>query len=98
MINTPHDLKTYRKDLKKALGNSFLGATLDISQALIRLQANAFAGIDFDALSREIAWPKTKPFRIWKKLLMNLPTRRRRRESRCTLPAPLSRPIRSSRP
>jgi len=56
MIKTPHDVKTYRRDLKNALRNNFLGATLDnFATAYRTSRATAFSGIDFDALAREIA-------------------------------------------
>ncbi|MCE5334062.1 MAG: LUD domain-containing protein [Desulfobacteraceae bacterium] len=56
MIKTPHDLQTYRKDLKGALRNQFLGKTLDtFATAYPTSRANAFAGIDFDTLACEIA-------------------------------------------
>jgi iron-sulfur cluster protein len=56
MINTPHDLKTYKKDLKRALRNNFLGTTLDNFATSFRVsRANAFAGIDFENLVKEIA-------------------------------------------
>ncbi len=56
MITTPSDVKTYKKDLKRALKNTFLGATLDnFATAFRTSRANAFAGIDFDALAAEIA-------------------------------------------
>ncbi len=56
MIKTPHDLKSYKKDLKKALKNDFLGTTLDsFATQYPPARANAFAGIDFDALACEIA-------------------------------------------
>ena len=56
MIKTPQDLKTYKKNLKAALGNSFLGATLaTFAGAYPASRAIAFAGVDFDALARKIA-------------------------------------------
>ncbi len=70
MINTPHDLKTYRKGLKKALGNTFLGATLDaFAGAYPASRAKAFAGIDFDALACEIAKAKDESIPNLEKLL-----------------------------
>lgn len=56
MIQTPHDLKTYKKDLKNALRNQFLSRTLDtFAGAYPASRANAFAGIDFEGLSCDIA-------------------------------------------
>jgi iron-sulfur cluster protein len=56
MIKTPHDLKAYKKDLKGALRNNFLGTTLDNFATSFKTgRANAFAGIDFDALVEDIA-------------------------------------------
>jgi iron-sulfur cluster protein len=70
MINTPHDLKTYRKGLKRALGNTFLGATLDaFASAYPASRAKAFAGIDFDALACEIAKAKDESIPNLEKLL-----------------------------
>ena len=59
MIRTAQDLKAYKKDLKRALGNKFLRATLGtFAGAYPASRANAFAGIDFDALADEIARSK----------------------------------------
>ena len=70
MIKTPHDLKTYRKDLKSALRNQFLGKTLDnFATAYPASRANAFAGIDFDALARDIAKAKDESIPHLEKLL-----------------------------
>ncbi len=56
MITTPSDLKTYRKDLRRALNNRFLGATLDtFATAFKASRAKAFEGIDLDTLIAEIA-------------------------------------------
>jgi len=56
MIKTPSDLKEYKKDVRVALKNTFLGTTLDnFATAFRASRANAFAGIDFEALTREIA-------------------------------------------
>ncbi|MDR3570057.1 MAG: LUD domain-containing protein [Syntrophobacteraceae bacterium] len=56
MIKTPGDVKTYKLDLKRALANKFLGATLDaFASAYPQSRANAFSGIDFDCLAAEIA-------------------------------------------
>ncbi len=56
MITTPSDPKTYRQDLKRALQNQFLGATLDtFSTAYKASRAKAFEGMDLDALIAEIA-------------------------------------------
>jgi iron-sulfur cluster protein len=70
MIKTPHDLKTYRKNLKEALGNNFLRATLDtFANAYPTSRATAFAGIDFDALAREIAKARDESVSNLEKLL-----------------------------
>src|SRR5512136_1564785 len=56
MITTPSDLKTYKKDLKRALQNQFLGATLDnFATAFRASRLKAFEGIDLDTLVAEIA-------------------------------------------
>lgn len=56
MITTPSDLKTYRKDLKRALQNQFLGVTLDnFATAFKASRAKAFEGLDLDRLIAEIA-------------------------------------------
>lgn len=56
MISTPSDMKTYRKDLKRALQNQFLGATLDTFATAFRAtRTKAFEGIDLDTLITEIA-------------------------------------------
>lgn len=59
MITTPSNLKAYRKDLKQALQNQFLGATLDnFATAFKASRAKAFESIDLDALITEIAQNK----------------------------------------
>src|SRR5512136_1658560 len=59
MITTPSDVKTYKKDLKRALQNQFLGATLDtFATAFKASRAKAFEGIDLDTLIAEIAQGK----------------------------------------
>jgi len=59
MISTPSDLKTYRKDLKRALQNQFLGNTLDNFAVAYRAsRAKAFEGIDLASLTAEIARDK----------------------------------------
>ena len=59
MITTPSDLKTYKKDLKRALQNQFLGATLDnFATAFKASRTKAFEGIDLDTLIAEIAQGK----------------------------------------
>jgi len=56
MINTAQDLKEYKKRLKKALENKFLGATLGtFATAYKEAQGRLFAGVDVQGLSREIA-------------------------------------------
>ncbi len=59
MITTPSDLKTYKNDLKRALQNQFLGATLDnFATAFKASRTKAFEGIDLDTLIAEIAQGK----------------------------------------
>lgn len=59
MITTPSDVKTYRKDLKRAVKNQFLGTTLDtFATAFKASRAKAFEGIDLDTLTAEIAQGK----------------------------------------
>jgi iron-sulfur cluster protein len=56
MISTPHDLKEYKAQLRRALQNKFLSTTLDNFAAAYRTsRANAFAGIDLEGLVSEIA-------------------------------------------
>jgi iron-sulfur cluster protein len=70
MIKTAHDVTTYRKDLKKALRNKFLGTTLDNFATGYRTsRAAAFSGIDFDALAREIAAGKDQSIARLRELL-----------------------------
>ncbi len=76
MIKTPHNLKEYKKDLKRALGNSFLSATLDsFASAYPASRANAFAGIDFDALASEIAKAKDESISKIEELLEEFTSR-----------------------
>jgi iron-sulfur cluster protein len=59
MIKTPHDLPTYKKQLKRALENKFLGTALaNFAAAFPAARANAFAGLDFEELRRGIAEAK----------------------------------------
>ncbi len=56
MISTPHDIKEYRKKLKKALKNEFLGITLDNFASAYRIsRAKAFEGINLEELIHDIA-------------------------------------------
>ncbi|NLI33229.1 MAG: lactate utilization protein, partial [Deltaproteobacteria bacterium] len=56
MITTPSDMRTYRKELKQALQNQFLGTTLDTFATTFRgSRTKAFEGIDLDTLITEIA-------------------------------------------
>jgi iron-sulfur cluster protein len=56
MITTPHNLEEYKDDLRRAMRNQFLGATLDTFATAYRAsRANAFAGMDLDSLIDEIA-------------------------------------------
>jgi iron-sulfur cluster protein len=71
MTKTPHDVKTYRKDLKNALQNSFLATTLDnFATAYRSSRAAAFAGIDFEALAGEIGEGKDQSIPHLPELLM----------------------------
>ncbi len=56
MITTPHNVKEYRSQLKKALKNEFLGITLDNFATSYRIsRAKAFEGINLEDLIHEIA-------------------------------------------
>jgi len=56
MINTAQNLKEYKKRLKKALDNKFLGTTLgNFASAYKEAQGRIFAGVDVPGLIREIA-------------------------------------------
>ena len=56
MINTAQDLKEYKKRLKRALDNKFLGTTLgNFASAYKEAQGRIFAGVDVKGLTREIA-------------------------------------------
>lgn len=71
MITTPSDLKTYRKDLKRAVHNQFLGATLDtFATAFKASRAKAFEGIDLDTLTAEIAQGKDAAIRRLEELFV----------------------------
>ncbi len=70
MIKTPHDVRTYRKDLKNALRNNFLATTLDnFATAYRTSRATAFSGIDFEALAAEIAEGKDQSIPHLRELL-----------------------------
>lgn len=70
MIKTPHDLKTYREDLKRALRNQFLSTTLaSFARAYPAARENVFEGIDFDALACEIARGKDESIPRLRELL-----------------------------
>lgn len=59
MISTPHNVKEYRNQLKKALKNEFLGTTLDNFSTAFRIsRAKAFEGIDLEGLIQQIAQGK----------------------------------------
>ncbi len=76
MIKTPSDIKEYRKNLKNALGNQFLGTTLDtFASAYPASRENAFAGIDFDALACDIAKAKDEAIPNLEKLLGEFTTK-----------------------
>ncbi|MBZ4658733.1 MAG: protein of unknown function cysteine-rich region domain protein [Desulfacinum sp.] len=56
MIRTPGDVKTYRKELREALQNTFLRQTLDNFAAAYReSRAKAFEGMDLEGLIADIA-------------------------------------------
>jgi len=56
MINTAQDLKEYKKRLKKALDNKFLGTTLGaFATAYKEAQGRIFQGVDVAGLTAEIA-------------------------------------------
>ena len=56
MINTAQDLKEYKKRLKKALDNKFLGAAMGtFATAYKEAQGRLLAGMDVQGLTREIA-------------------------------------------
>ena len=59
MIETARDMKTYRKELRKALDNPFLRKTLDnFAQAYRESRGKALEGIDFEGVRDEIACGK----------------------------------------
>ncbi len=59
MIHTPSNPKEYRRRLRQALGNRFLGQTLaSFARAYGQGRAQAFAGYDFAALARAVAQAK----------------------------------------
>lgn len=76
MITTPSDLKTYKKDLKRALQNQFLGATLDnFATAFKASRTKAFEGIDLDTLIAEIAQGKDEAIPYLEELFAAFKTR-----------------------
>ncbi len=59
MISTAQNLKSYKKDLRKALKNQFLGSTLDnFASAYKASRAMVFEGIDLDEIIKEISQVK----------------------------------------
>ena len=79
MIKTPGDVKTYREDLKRALSNKFLGATLDaFASGYPASRAGAFSGIDFDGLAAEIARSKDEAIPKLEELLEEFTARARK--------------------
>ncbi len=59
MIHTPSNIKSYKKEIKQALENSFLNETLENFGASYKIsRENAFKGIDFDELKNAIAKAK----------------------------------------
>jgi L-lactate utilization protein LutB len=90
MITTPSDHKTYKKDLKRALQNQFLGATLDtFATAFKASRQKAFEGIDLDTLIAEIAQGKDEAIPCLEELFTAFKARAEAPESRCTLRMPL---------
>lgn len=60
-MQTARNLKTYKKEIKGALDNAFLGETLDKFAVAYRTgRANAFREMDVDALVAEIAAAKDR--------------------------------------
>jgi len=56
MTQTARDMKTYKNQVKAALGNQFLRKALDnFASAYKASRARAFEGIDLDALKDQIA-------------------------------------------
>jgi iron-sulfur cluster protein len=56
MIRTPHNLKEYKINLKRALQNQFLGTTLDnFATAFPSSRAKAFEGMDLEGMIGAIA-------------------------------------------
>ena len=65
MIKTAQDIKSYKKQLKEALGDKFLRSALDKFNTVYREnRPNVYAGIDFDTIRDVIAPGKMKPCRI----------------------------------
>ncbi len=61
MIRTATNIKSYKKELKQALENSFLNETLENFGASYKIsRENAFKGIDFESLRDTIAKAKDK--------------------------------------
>ncbi|MCP4112571.1 MAG: 4Fe-4S dicluster domain-containing protein [Desulfobacteraceae bacterium] len=69
-MRTARDIKTYKKQLRESLENSFLRATLEkFSSGYKEKRAKAFDGIDFDSLRNEIAQGKDAALPIIGELL-----------------------------
>jgi len=76
MIRTPHTIKEYRTALKRALQDEFLGRTLDNFAAAYRTsRANAFQGMDIEALIETIAAAKDSDIPYLEELFAAFKTR-----------------------
>ena len=59
MIKTAHDIKSYKKQLKKALSDQFLRTALDnFNSAYRENRSVVYEGIDFEGIKKEIAAEK----------------------------------------
>ena len=76
MITTPHNVKEYRGQLKKALKNEFLGITLDNFATTYKAsRAKAFEGTDLENLIQEIAQGKDASIPYLEELFAQFRTR-----------------------
>jgi hypothetical protein len=81
MITTPHNVKEYRSQLKKALKNEFLGTTLDNFATSYRIsRAKAFEGINLEGLIQRSLKEKMPLFPALKISLLSLNPGRKLRE------------------
>ncbi|NLI80471.1 MAG: LUD domain-containing protein [Deltaproteobacteria bacterium] len=75
MITTPSDVREYRRDLKRALRNQFLGNTLETFASAFRIsRARAFEGIDLPGLIGEIAEGKDASIQRLEELFQSFKT------------------------